>query len=205
MIVTGGGLTPDQKWRASSKRFFLPVRVLSAKFRGKFLALLKNRFPAIDRNLLDICYRQKWVVYCKPPFDNVGMVVSYLGRYTHRVAISNNRILSLESGKITFRWRDYAHGNQEKSMTLDADEFIRRFLLHILPAGFRKIRHYGLFASRNKGKRLALCRRLTNTLQPAPELPFLALLERMLGKDFNLCPCCKLGYFSREPPCLSAS
>lgn len=92
------------------------------------------------------------------------MVVSYLGRYTHRAAISNNRILSLESGKITFRWRDYAHGNQKKLMTLDADEFIRRFLLHILPAGFRKIRHYGLIASRNKRNRLALCRRLTNTL-----------------------------------------
>lgn len=203
MIVTGGGLTPGQKWRASSKRFFLPVRVLSAKFRGKFLALLKNRFSAIDKNLLDSCYRQKWVVYCKPPFDNTGMVVSYLGRYTHRVAISNSRILSLQNGTVTFRWRDYAHGNQEKLMTLDADEFIRRFLLHVLPAGFRKIRHYGLFAPRNKGNRLALCRRLTNTLQPARELSPLALLKRMLGKDFNLCPCCKLGHFSREPPNLS--
>ncbi len=205
MIVTGGGLTPDRKWRASSKRFFLPVRVLSAKFRGKFLALLKNRFSAIDKNLLDICYQQKWVVYCKPPFDNAGMVVSYLGRYTHRVAISNSRILSLQNGTVTFRWRDYTHGNQEKLMTLDAGEFIRRFLLHILPAGFRKIRHYGLFASRNKGNRLALCRRLTNTLQPVQNLSPLALLERMLGKDFNLCPCCKLGHFSREPPCLSVS
>ncbi len=203
MIVTGGGLTPAQKWRASSKHFFLPVRVLSTKFRGKFLALLRAQFPAIDKNLLITCYRQKWVVYCKPPFDHAGTVVSYLGRYTHRAAISNDRILSLENGRVTFRWRDYAHGNQEKLMTLDASEFIRRFLLHILPAGFRKIRHYGLFASRGKGTRLALCRRLTNTIQPVQERSPLALLERMLGKEFNLCPCCKTGHFSREPPRLS--
>ncbi|NCE66526.1 IS91 family transposase [Pseudoflavonifractor sp. 524-17] len=203
MIVTGGGLTPDQKWQVSSKHFFLPVRVLSAKFRGKFLALLKARFPTIDKSLLDICYQKKWVVYCKPPFDNAGKVISYLGRYTHRVAISNDRILSMGNGKVTFRWRDYAHGNQKKRMTLDAEEFIRRFLLHILPAGFRKIRHYGLFAARSKEKRLALCRRLTDTPQPSQELPPMALLERMLGKDFNLCPCCRLGHFSREPPCFS--
>ena len=157
----------------------------------------------MDKSPLDTCYQKKWVVYCKPPFDNAGKVISYLGRYTHRVAISNDRIISLENGKVTFRWRDYAHGNQMKRMTLDAEEFIRRFLLHILPAGFRKIRHYGLFAARNKGKRLALCRRLTDTPQPSQKLPPIALLERMLGKDFNLCPCCKLGHFSREPPCFS--
>lgn len=107
------------------------------------------------------------------------------------------------NGKVTFRWRDYAHGNQMKRMTLDAEEFIRRFLLHILPAGFRKIRHYGLFAARSKEKRLVLCRRLTDTPQPSQELPPMALLERMLGKDFNLCPCCRLGHFSREPPYFS--
>ena len=200
MIVTGGGLTSDQKWRASSKNFFLPVRVLSTKFRGKFLALLKAQSPTTDKNLFNICYQKKWVVYCKPPFDNAGKAIAYLGRYTHRVAISNDRILSLENGKVMFRWRDYTHGNQVKLMTLDAEEFIRRFLLHILPGGFRKIRHYGLFASRNKGDRLVLCRRLTNTPQPAQKLPLMALLEKMLGKDFDLCPCCKVGHFSREPP-----
>ena len=138
MIVTDGGLTPDRKWRVSSKNFFLPVRVLSTKFRGKFLALLKAQSPTTDKNLLDICYQKKWVVYCKPPFGNAGKVIAYLGRYTHRVAISNDRILSLENGKVMFRWRDYAHGNQMKLMALDAGEFIRRFLLHILPNGFRK-------------------------------------------------------------------
>lgn len=200
MIVTGGGLTKDGKWRNSKKKFFLPVRVLSAKFRGKFLALLKARFPTLNPSLLHRCYRQKWVVYCKPPFDSAGKVISYLGRYTHRVAISNDRILSLKDGMVTFRWRDYSHENQVKLMTLDAEEFIRRFLLHILPSGFRKIRHYGLFASRDKGKRLALCRRLTGSTPPAPVLPVAALLERILGKDFNLCPRCNVGHFAREPP-----
>ena len=140
------------------------------------------------------------MVYCKPPFDCAAKVISYLGRYTHRVAISNDRILSLEGGKVTFRWRDYAHGNQVKLMTLDAEEFIRRFLLHILPPGFRKIRHYGLFASRDKGKRLVLCRRLTNSPQPAPMSPVATLLERIFGEEFNLCPHCKAGHFAREPP-----
>lgn len=200
MIVTGGGLTKEGKWRNSRKHFFLPVRVLSAKFRGKFLAILRQRFPSLKQSLLDHCYRQKWVVYCKPPFDGSGKVISYLGRYTHRVAISNDRILSLKNGMVTFRWRDYAHGNQVKLMTLDAKEFIRRFLLHILPPGFRKIRHYGLFASRDKEKRLALCRHLTGSAHPVPTLPVAALMERIFGKDFNLCPCCKVGHFAREPP-----
>lgn len=140
------------------------------------------------------------MVYCKSPFDSVGKVIAYLGRYTHRVAISNDRILSLKDGMVTFRWRDYSHKNQVKLMTLDAREFIRRFLLHILPSGFRKIRHYGLFASRDKGKRLALCRRLTGSTPPAPVLPVAALLERILGKDFNLCLRCNVGHFAREPP-----
>ena len=200
MIVTGGGLTNEGKWRNSKKHFFLPVRVLSAKFRGKFLALLKVQFPTLAPSLLDSCYQKKWVVYCKSPFDSAGKVISYLGRYTHRVAISNDRILSLKDGKVTFQWRDYAHGNQVKLMTLEAEEFIRRFLLHILPSGFRKIRHYGLFASRDKGKRLALCRQLTNSSLPTPVPSIAALLERIFGKEFNLCPCCKAGHFAREPP-----
>ncbi len=200
MIVTGGGLTKEGNWRNSRKNFFLPVRVLSSKFRGKFLALLKAQFPALEQNLLEVCYRKKWVVYCKPPFDSAGKVISYLGRYTHRVAISNDRILSLKDGKVTFRWRDYAHDNQMKLMTLTAQEFIRRFLLHILPPGFRKIRHFGLFAARNKRNRLALCRQLTNTPQPVPALSTFSLLVRMCGRGFDLCPRCKVGHFARDPP-----
>ena len=200
MIVTGGGLTPDNKWRKSKKKFFLPNRVLSSKFRGKFLALLKEKLPDTDKKLFDLCYAQKWVVYCKPPFASADKVISYLGRYTHRVAISNNRILNIRDGKVTFRWRDYADGNKVKTMTITAEEFIRRFLLHVLPSGFRKIRHYGIFAFRNKSARMALCRRLTNTPMPKPSLSAIDRMRRILGTDFNLCPCCKQGFLSRDSP-----
>lgn len=205
MIVTGGGLTLGAKWRRSKRDFFLPIHVLSAKFRGKFLALLKKEFPNTDKSLLDVCYAKKWVVYCKPPFGSSEQVVAYLGRYTHRVAISNNRILSLENGKVTFLWRDYAHGSKVKPMTLDAEEFIRRFLLHILPSGFRKIRHYGLFSLRDKGRRLALCRKLTNTPQPRPAATTTERLQKILGSNFNVCPCCGNGFLSRDPPAVAVS
>ena len=200
MIVTGGGLTADNRWRKSKEKCFLPIRVLSAKFQGKFLSLLKEKLPDTDKALLDACYAQKWVVYCKPPFASAEKVIAYLGRYTHRVAISNNRLISLQGGSVTFRWRDYADGNKMKTMTITAEEFIRRFLLHILPSGFRKIRHYGIFAFRNKNARMALCRQLTNTPIPLPAVPVLDHLRRILGPDFNLCPCCKRGFLSRDSP-----
>lgn len=139
-------------------------------------------------------------MYCKPPFASADKVISYLGRYTHRVAISNNRILNMQDGSVTFRWRDYADGNKMKIMTVTAEEFIRRFLLHILPCGFRKIRHYGIFSFRNKSARMALCRRLTNTPMPLTTVPILDRLRRILGTDFNLCPCCKRGFLSRDSP-----
>lgn len=176
------------------------IYILSAKFQGKFLALLKEKLPDTDKALLDACYAQKWVVYCKPPFASAEKVIAYLGRYTHRVAISNNRLISLQGGRVTFRWRDYADGNKMKTMTITAEEFIRRFLLHILPSGFRKIRHYGIFAFRNKNARMALCRQLTNTPIPLPAVPVLDHLRRILGPDFNLCPCCKRGFLSRDSP-----
>ena len=201
MVVTGGGLTKDGKWRNSKKKFFLPVRVLSAKFQGKFLAMFQQKFPDISQELMDVCRHKKWVVYCKPPFGSAEKVVAYLGRYTHRVAISNHRILSLKDGKVTFLWRDYAHGNQKKPMTLDATEFIRRFLLHVLPRRFRKIRHYGLTSARGKTGRVALCRRLTNT-KPPQTFSIVDSLRKMLGPDFDLCPCCGIGHLSREPPVL---
>ncbi len=199
MIVSGGGLTALGKWVLSRKKFFLPVRILSAKFCGKFMALLQAR-RSLSCGLLDVCYSKNWVVYCKPPFGSAEKVLDYLGRYTHRVAISNNRILSLEDGKVTFRWRDYSDGNNVKLMTLDAEEFIRRYLLHVLPKEFRKLRHYGLYAPRNKLERLKQCRRLTGTPAPEAAMSVVERLCNLLGKDFDLCPCCKIGYRSREPP-----
>jgi len=184
-VVTGGGLSPDrQRWIAGREDYFLPVRVLGQMFRGKFLAGLKAAYeagqltlagsveslcdPVEFRKLLGTLYRQRWVVYAKPPFGGAEQVYRYLGRYTHRVAISNSRLVSLEQGRATFRYKDYADGARRKEMTLDAEEFIRRFLLHVLPKGFVRIRHYGLLAGRNVDTKLAECRRLLGVVvEPA--------------------------------------
>src|SRR4030043_2311970 len=164
-IVAGGGLSSDRsRWVSCRKGFFIPVRVMSALFRGKFLDLLKKCFksdalvfPDPIRHLIpskdferfrNQLYRKKWVVYCKPPFDGVQGVLQYLGRYTHRIAISNHRLLSNRGGKVSFLWRDYADDNRPKTMTLKAAEFIRRFLLHVLPTRYVRIRHFGLLANR---------------------------------------------------------
>jgi predicted Zn-ribbon and HTH transcriptional regulator len=196
-IVTGGGLTKENTWQASRKKFFLPVRVLSRKFRGKFLSLLKQAGLPFDSAL----YQDEWVVYCKPPFKNASKVIEYLGRYTHRVAISNRRILALKDGKVTFSWRDYRDNNKNKTMTVTAIEFIRRFMLHILPSGFRKIRHYGILASRDKSARIALCRKLTQTSFTAPTCSTtIERLQKLFGTDFDLCPCCGIGHLARASP-----
>jgi len=175
-VVTGGGLSPDGRWVAGQEDYFLPVRVLGQLFRGKFLAGLKAAYqagqltltgsvehlqePREFRRLLDTLYRQSWVVYAKPPFGGAAQVYQYLGRYTHRVAISNRRLVSMEQDRVAFRYKDYADGARQKVMTLNADEFIRRFLLHVLPKGFVRIRHYGLLAGRNVDTKLADCQRL---------------------------------------------
>jgi len=211
-IVTGGGLTELGTWKDSRKKFFLPVKVLSRKFRGKLLYYLKkedlefygsldhlndaNQFSAFFQDM----YCKDWVVYCKPPFGNAQKVIDYLGRYTHRVAISNNRLIDMSDGSVTFNWRDYSDGNKQKTMKVAADEFIRRFLFHILPNGFRKIRHFGLFASRDKKKRLALCKRLTGTRISEVIESTLERLVRIFGENFNLCPVCKSGHLSRASP-----
>ena len=202
-VVPAGGLTKLGAWVNSRKKFFIPVRVLSRKFRGKFLALLQKQSldffgeqeylhdPKHFLNLLDTCYSKEWVVYCKAPFKSANCVVEYLGRYTHRVAISNNRILKIEDGNVTFKWRDYKDNNQWKVMTVSAFEFIRRFLMHILPSGFMKIRHYGLLGNRNKTKKLTLCKRLTHSPVIAKvKASALDLLSKMFGRDFSLCQHC---------------
>jgi predicted Zn-ribbon and HTH transcriptional regulator len=210
-IVTGGGLTDLGTWQDGRKKFFLPVKVLSRMFRGKLLYLLQQEkirggLEHLNdeehfRSLLKTLYNTEWVVYCKRPFGNAQKVIDYLGRYTHRVAISNNRLINMDDGHVTFRWRDYSDGNKQKVMTLTAEEFIRRFLMHVLPSGFRKIRHYGLFASRDKGKRLTLCKRLTGTrFTVSRRESVLEKLIRIFGADFNLCPRCHSGHLSRASP-----
>ena len=217
-VVPGGGLNEAGSWIKSRKKFFIPVKVMSRKFRGKFLALLREiplefhgsiselNDPVIWQRLLSTLYAKEWVVYCKSPFKNAACVVEYLGRYTHRVAISNNRILSCEDGMVTFRRRDYRDNNKQKVMTVTAEEFIRRFLIHILPDRFMKIRHYGLLANRDKGERLALCRRITRTQEPAERLTTDELLMKMLGRDIRICSHCGNGKMqtrysiSRSPP-----
>lgn len=190
-IVPAGGLSKLGKWLPSRKNFFLPVKVLSKKFRGKLLAMLKQSAIGVDHELIDLCYKKDWGVYCKPPFRDAACVVEYLGRYTHRVAISNNRILSIEDGSVSFKWRDYRDGNRWKVMTLSADEFIRRFLMHILPAGFMKIRHYGFLSSRGKQKKLPLCKLQTGTsLAKKERFSTEALIQKLLGRKPSQCPCC---------------
>jgi Putative transposase/Transposase zinc-binding domain len=183
-VVTGGGLSCDSAgkidvsphWQACRPGFFLPVRVLSRVFRGKFLAglwslsdagklLLPGRLAALaEAPARAGCYAslcaKDWVVYAKSPFGGPAQVLRYLARYTHRVAISNSRLLDLDNGRVTFRYQDYADSRRHKTMTLDADEFLRRFVQHVLPSGFVKVRHYGLLANRHREARLAVCRRL---------------------------------------------
>lgn len=196
-IVTGGGLTKDKTWRFSRKKFFIPVKVLSRIFRGKFLSYLKQAGLPFEPTL----YQKEWIVYCKPPFGNTQKVIDYLGRYTHRVAISNNRIINFENGVVTFRWKDYRDSNKQKIMSIAVEEFIRRFLIHVLPKGFRKIRHYGILAARDKTERICLCKKLTYatfiTVHPATTLE---RLRKMLGVDFDLCPHCGTGRLARASP-----
>lgn len=190
---------------------------MSRKFRGKFLYYLKQAYEdkklefhgSIEymakedefKNLLDKWYDAEWVVYCKKPFKNAECVVEYLGRYTHRVAISNNRIVKLENGQITFKWRDYKDKKKEKLMTVSAEEFIRRFLVHVLPDRFIKIRHYGILGNRNKSTKLKLCKKLTGTMFHAKKTEKLTVFEMMLklaGRDITLCPCCGSGKLTRS-------
>jgi hypothetical protein len=186
-VAPGGGLSPSgAHWITSGKKFFLPVKVLSRLFRRLFLTALSNAFeqaqlsfhgqlaelgqPSRFSALLAQARRKEWVVCAKRPFGGPAQVLNYLGRYTHRVAISNHRLVKLEHGQVTFRWKDYRDGRQ-KLLTLGAEEFLRRFLLHVLPDGFVRIRHYGLLSSRRRSERLAHCRQLLCSQPEATQLP----------------------------------
>jgi hypothetical protein len=213
-VVAGGGIAPEgERWISCRKDFFLPVRVLSRLFQKKFLAYLDGAYrsaklsfrgkldglddPEAWKRFLASLYDLDWVVYAKPPFGGPERVLKYLARYTHRVAISNQRLVSLDDGKVTFRWKDYAHGNAQRTMTLDAVEFIRRFLLHTLPVGFVRIRHYGFLANRKRRERLALCRKLLGNADDA--MPAAVVVPEELISDAaekeksHRCPICKEG------------
>jgi len=186
-VAPAGGLSPDRaRWVCSGKNYFLPKKVLRKIFRGKFVDALKQAFqdgllrfegnlkllakPKIFAAWLRPLYRQDWIVYLKPPFGGPEYVLQYLGRYTHRVAISNHRLVSFTDGQVTFRWRDSAHHNEQKLRTLSVDKFLRRFLLHILPQGFVRIRNFGFLANRRRTKLLPLCLQLLSaTPEPLAE------------------------------------
>jgi Putative transposase/Transposase zinc-binding domain len=214
-VVPGGGLRADgERWIACRPEFFLPVRVLSRLFRRLFLAQLQGAFdtghlqffnaleplqsPTAFARYLAPARRVEWVVYAKPPFGGPQHVLEYLGRYTHRVAISNNRLLDFVDGKVRFRWKDYRHDSHQKVMCLEAQEFIRRFLLHVLPSGLQRIRHYGFLANRYRVVKLAHCRQLLAAPAPAAKLPeacadYRDRYELLTGKSLRDCPQCGHG------------
>jgi hypothetical protein len=212
-VVTGGALSADgRRWIAAKRRFLFPVRALSTVFRAKYLAALRKAFDAgaltftagtadladgtAFRVLLRDLHRQSWVVYAKRPLGGPEQVLAYLGRYTHRVALSNDRLVSLDDDRVAFRWRDYADHHHVKVMALQADEFLRRFLLHILPDRFVRIRHFGLLANHGRREALDACRTLLDQPTPrpaaAPESAD-ALMLRVIGLDLHRCPVCGEG------------
>ena len=204
-------MSPDgEQWVSAREGYLLPVKVLGKLFRGKFLAGLRQAYdagdlqltgsvasltqPQVFRRLLGVLYRQDWVVYAKQPFGGAEQVYRYLGRYTHRVAISNARLLSHENGRVCFRYKNYADAGRNKTMALSTEEFIRRFLLHVLPARFVRIRHYGLLASRNVSTRLADSRRLLvgdDRSDPEPEeKTWVERIKEWFDLDVVHCPRC---------------
>ena len=215
-VVPGGGIALDQRrWIWCRRQFLFPVKVLSRLFRAKFVAYLKTAFRdgklGFHGELKSLSQRRnfvewlspvagtEWVVYAKPPFGGPRQVLKYLARYTHRVAISNQRLISLENDRVTFRWKNYARGNQPATMTLKAVEFVRRFLLHVLPRGFVKVRHFGLLANRGRRRNLALCRKLlvasssARDFHPAHD----RLADQMETDQRDRCPRCRAGHMRR--------
>jgi hypothetical protein len=216
-VVPGGGISPDNsRWipcRKYRKSFFLPVKVLSHFFRNRFLKHLRRAFhkgklrfhgelgslaqPVVFEALCHKAGRGDWVVYAKHPFGGPEQVLKYLARYTHRVAISNRRLVSMQDGQVSFEWKDYGSGNQTKTMILHAVEFIRRFLVHVLPSGFVHIRHFGFLANRTRKRKLALCRSLLSA--PLSELSAgsAGSISDTEEQPARLCPACKSGRLVR--------
>ena len=207
-VVTGGGLScnaqglvdPTPRWVSCRPGFFLPVRVLSRVFRGKYLGALRQAFdqgkltgwPNAEAftQWLSPLYAKEWVVYAKPPFGGPERVLKYLARYTHRVAISNHRLVSAADGHVTFRYKDYADDHRQKTMSLSAEEFLRRFVQHVLPRGFVKVRHYGLLANRHREERLDVCRKLLLVVTTAAILTGAATPETAMAIEPTRVRCC---------------
>lgn len=216
-IVLAGGLTKEGQWRCSSKDFFIPVKVMGKRFRGRFLYYLKKYYedgqlkfhgmlkelenPECFQTLINTCYGISWYTYSKPTFSGPLAVIKYLGRYTHRVAISNSRIASMDEKTVTIKVKDYKDKSKEKLLTLSGVEFIRRFLMHVLPKGFVKLRHFGLLGNRNKKTKLVLCRKLTQSKLYKPvyvNLSTTEILKMITGKDITRCPSCILGKMQQK-------
>ncbi len=217
-VVPGGGIAPTgDRWIACRPGFFLPVRVLSRLFRRLFLEQLDHAYttgqlqfssalaplhePQAFAAYVAPLRQREWVVYAKKPFGSADRVLDYLGRYTHRVAISNNRLLSMDQEQITFRWKDYRQHDKQKRMTLTPTEFIRRFLLHVLPSGFQRIRHFGFLGNRYRQAKLDLCRHLLAMTPRLPALPtrvdYRDRYEQLTGKSLRMCPVCAQGQMVR--------
>jgi hypothetical protein len=198
VILSGGGYTEDKNW-ISKDNFIFPVFVLSSLFRGKFLGKFKKHFDynrlediSTFNEVIDSCYRKDWLVYTKRPFDNPDSVISYLGRYTHRIAISNARIKAFDNGNVTFSYKDYRDNGKIKIMTLTAKEFVRRFLMHVVPKNFTKIRHYGFLANAGKKKLIKMLCGITNSVPKcADAIDTIKILTKLIGHDPRFCPVCK--------------
>ena len=208
-LVAGGALTADDKWLSVKRGFLFPITALSSVYRGKFMAALDGarkagvlrheaaQSDASWRTLNAALYRHDWVVYAKQPLGGPAQVLEYLGRYTHRVAISNERILGMEGGNVRFRVRDSVNGNRKKLVRLEAGEFIGRFMQHVLPGGFKRIRHYGLLGSAHKTANLAAARAALTVPQPDPIMveSVEAFMRRVAGIEWMICPHCHEGRF----------
>ncbi len=202
LIIPGGGIAASGCWKnaKSNGRYLFPVKAMSTVFKNKymqgFLQLLKSENKTLEPSLRETLYNKSWVVYAKQPFGGPAQVIEYLGRYTHKVAISNHRIQSIADGKVNFMYKDYVDGCKQKQMALDATEFLRRFCLHILPPGFRKIRYYGFLANANSTLLQVQQREMEVAAIPAKEVKKISwktIAKQKLNYDADLCPCCKKG------------
>lgn len=203
MIVTGGGIDDTGQWKHAKNKgsFLFPVKAMSIVYKNKFMEkltqFLQTKNKAMEVKLRRELYNKNWVVYAKQPFAGPKQVIEYLGRYSHKIAISNHRIKNIANSKVSFSYKDYANGGKQKTMTLDAEEFLRRFCLHILPAKFVKIRHYGLLANRNKEKLKVLQFSLGIIKPKLEKQDWKTIAKQTLNFDVDTCPCCKTGLMIR--------